>query len=272
MIQFAIPSSNRTDLLAKTTLSLLDTHKIDYDTITIFCPSNQTTIYEAYFPDINVVGVPEKGIGRTRTFIRKYYPVGTKVIQIDDDIKDICSIEPRFHNISLIDYFQECFESMIEESVKFAGFTPYDNEFYMKPGYSLTPKYTGGHLILEIIRDNPIEVHISHFEDYVANALYFLIDKKLMRFNGTYVKTKYSNSNGGIIDYYGGLSERKKIASKIAEKIKYIFKGLLQITHNKTHDVTNLKFKSRYIYNERDKQEIISTYNFNKDTIEEYAI
>lgn len=272
MIQFAIPSSNRTDLLAKTTLSLLDTHNIDYDSITIFCPSNQTTMYEAHFPDVNVVGCPEKGIGRTRTFIRKFYPVGTRVIMIDDDIKDICSIESRFHQSSLIDYFDECFNIMVEESVRFAGFCPYDNEFYMKEGYSLNPKYTGGHLILEIIRENPIEVYINHFEDYVANALYYLMDKKLLRFNGTYVKTKYFNPKGGIIDYYGGLQKRKLVALKLADKIKYIFKGLLQTSHNKTHDVINLKFKSSYRYNESDKQEIISTYNANKETLEEYVI
>lgn len=272
MIQFAIPSSNRCDLLAKKTLALLDTHEIDYDTITIFCPLKQTTMYEAHFPDVNVVGCPERGIGRTRTFIRKYYPVGTRVIMIDDDIKDICSIEERFNEIKLIDYFEECFETMIEESVKFAGFCPYDNEFFMKPGYTLTPKYTGGHLILEIIREKPIEVYINHFEDYVANSLYYLIDRKLLRFNGTYVKTKYFNPNGGIIDYYGGLSERKAMAERLADKLKYIFKGLLTTCLNKTHDVINLKFKSSYKYNVSESEELISTYNLNKETLEEYAL
>lgn len=272
MIQFAIPSSNRCDLLMKTTLALLDKHEIDYENITIFCPKNQLNKYVDFFPDINVVGCPEKGIGRTRTFIRKYYPVGTQIIQIDDDIKDICSIDESFKNKKLLEYFEECFKIMLEEQVKFAGFCPYDNEFFMKPGFSRTPKYTGGHLILEIIRENPIEVYINHFEDYVANALYYLMDRKLIRFNGTYVKTKYFNPNGGIIDYYGGMSERKNVAEKLAEKIRYIFKGLLQTSKNKTHDVMNLKFKSSYNFNEQDRNEIISTYNLNKENLEQHAL
>ena len=269
MIRIAIPSSNRCDLLAKTTFALLDKHEIDYDSITIFCPTKQTTMYEDHFADVNVVGCPEKGIGRTRTFIRQYYPVNTRVIMIDDDIKDICSIDERFYQIKLIDYFEECFKTMIKESVKFAGFCPYDNEFFMKSGYTLTPKYTGGHLILEIIRDKPIEVYINHFEDYVANALYYLMDEKLLRFNGTYVKTKYFNPNGGIIEYYGSTEKRKKIAERLAERISLIFKGLLQTTRNKTHDVINLKFKSSYRLDEKNREEILSTYNFNKKTIEE---
>lgn len=272
MIHFAIPSSNRCDLLLKTTLALLDKHEIDYNQITIFCPIDQVEIYDNHFPDIEVVGVPEKGIGRTRTFIRKYYAVNTKIIQIDDDIKDICSIDDSFHNKTLLEYFNECFKIMLEEKVKFSGFCPYDNEYFMKPGYTTNPKYTGGHLILEIIRENPIDVYINHFEDYVANGLYYLMDQKLLRFNGTYVKTKYFNPKGGIIDYYGSMEERKKIAKKLAEKIRYIFNGLLLTCKNKTHNVVNLKFKSSYNLNEQHTKEILSTYNSNKENLEVYAL
>lgn len=266
MIKIAIPSSNRTDILEKTTMKLLKENDIDH--ITIFCPKEQVDLYNEHFPDVNVVGVPLKGIGATRTFIRNYYPKDTKIIQIDDDIKEICSIDDSFIINTLIDYFSLCFEIMKNEDVKFAGFCPYDNEFYMKPGYTLTPKYTGGHLILEIIREEPIEVYINHFEDYVANSLYYLIDRKLLRFNGTYVKTKYFNPKGGIIDYYGGLNQRKEMADRLADKISLIFKRLLQTKKNKTHDVTNLKFNSHYRFNDNEANEIIDTYNRNKEILE----
>jgi hypothetical protein len=272
MIQFAIPSSNRCELLDDTTLRILRENRIKLNTITIFVPKKQTIMYESAFPDIKIVGCEEIGIGRTRTFIRKYYPVGTKLIMIDDDILGIKSIEDSFWTQPLHQFFNSCFTIMKEEDVKFAGFCPYDNEFYMKEGYSLTPKYTGGHLILEIIRENPIEVYINHFEDYVANALYYLMDGKLLRFNGTYVKTKYFNPKGGIVDYYGSLDKRKQVAEKLAEKIRFIFKGLLLTCHNKTHDVINLKFKSKYRVNDGDTREILDTYKHNAPTLEEYAI
>ena len=153
--------------------------------------------------------------------------------------------------------------------VKFAGFVPYDNEYFMKPGYTLTPKYTGGHLILEVIRPDPIFVSINHFEDFVANALYFLIDKKLLRFNGTYVKTKYFNANGGIIDYYGGRENRKKMATQLANMLTFIFSGLLQTKINKTHDICNLKFKYNFVADDETRNKIISSYMFNKDILEE---
>ena len=266
MIEFAIPSSNRTDILQKTTMKLLKDNSINH--LTIFCPESQVNLYEDVFSDVKVVGVPLLGIGNTRTFIRNYYPVGTKIIQIDDDIKEICSIEDSFKVLTLFEYFSKCFEIMNEENVKFAGFCPYDNEFYMKSGYTLNPKYTGGHLILEIIREDPIDVKINHFEDYVANALYYLMDGKLLRFNGTYVKTKYFNPNGGIIDYYGGLQKRKDMAERLGERISLIFRGLLQTTLNKTHNVTNLKFKSHYRFKQDDANQIIETYQMNKDTLE----
>tara|TARA_R110002126_G_scaffold227884_1_gene372418 strand:- start:500 stop:922 length:423 start_codon:yes stop_codon:yes gene_type:complete len=139
----------------------------------------------------------------------------------------------------------------------------------MKPGYTLTPKYTGGHLILEVIRPDPIFVSINHFEDFVANALYFLIDKKLLRFNGTYVKTKYFNANGGIIDYYGGRENRKKMATQLANMLTFIFSGLLQTKINKTHDICNLKFKYNFVADDETRNKIISSYMFNKDILEE---
>lgn len=268
MINFAIPSSNRIELLESTTLKILNENNINH--ITIFVPESQTSEYESHFPDVTVVGCPEKGIGRTRTFIRQYYPVGTKVIMIDDDILDICSIEERFQNLSLIEYFEECFEVMLYEEVRFAGFCPYDNEYYMKPGYTTTPKYTGGHLILEVIRSDPIKVYINHFEDYVANALYYIMDKKLLRFNGTYVKTKYFNPKGGIIDYYGGLEKRKKMATQLANLLTFIFRGLLNSGHNKTHDIINLKFNFQFKLSEKSRCQMINTYNQNRVNLEDF--
>jgi hypothetical protein len=257
-------------LLKETSLEVLKNGGIENEDIYIFVPMFQLPEYEKEFPDIKIVGVKEKGIGKTRTFIRNYFAVDTRIIMIDDDIREICSIEPDFDSNNLNEYFTKCFEKMDEEKVKFAGFCPYDNEYYMKTGYSLNPKYTGGHLILEYIRENPIVVHINHFEDYVANALYFLLDSKLMRFNGTYVKTKYFNPNGGIIDFYGGLSRRKLIADKLSHKLSVIFQGLIKTSYNKTHQVTNLKLNSHYKISEKSTKAIMDTYKFNMETLESY--
>ena len=60
MIEFAIPSSNRYELLEPTTLKLLNENNIT--NITIFVPESQVTGYENHFPDIKIQGVPVNGI------------------------------------------------------------------------------------------------------------------------------------------------------------------------------------------------------------------
>tara|TARA_R110002072_G_scaffold2515_9_gene21276 strand:- start:2244 stop:2675 length:432 start_codon:yes stop_codon:yes gene_type:complete len=124
---------------------------------------------------------------------------------------------------------------MEKENTKFAGCNPCGNTFFMKEGYSTNLKYTGGHLIAEIIRDKDdrIAVTESHMEDYIANIEYFKKDKKLIRFNDVYVETKYYNPVGGICQQYGGLEERIKDAEKLAKELEVRYAGFAKAHYKK---------------------------------------
>lgn len=239
-----IPSYRRPQIIKDMTLKLLNDNGIRPDLITIFLKDDidlqkYREILNTDGKDIyNFIIADCDGIGLTRTFIRNYYPVGQKVIMIDDDIKDICSSRELFN---IKDFFNEMFNTMKKENVKFSGCCPYANEYYMKLGYSTNLKYTGGHLIAEIIRENPIEVKEKHFEDYVANIEYFKRDKKLLRFNDVYVKTKYYNPNGGIVSTYGSLDKRKDDAHKLAYELSQKYEGYCWPYLKKKFNVYNLK-------------------------------
>jgi len=241
-----IPSYQRDSLLKTTTLQMLKNNDINLKII-LFLKNNSEVLKYNYLKDefdIDLVEVPEEydGIGKTRTFIRQYFTQGQKILMIDDDIIDIKS---KRVNFNLKDFFKEMFETMNKENVKFAGCCPYDNEYYMKEGYSTSLKYTGGHLIAEIIRKDPLKVDISHFEDYVANIEYFIRDKKLLRFNDVYVDTKYFNTEGGIVAHYGGLGNRKEKAKDLALLLEKKYEGYCKSYFKKKFSVYNLKLNSR---------------------------
>ena len=143
---------------------------------------------------------------------------------LDDDLIDI---KQNSNPDNLYNLFNRMFDAMKIENTKFAGAIPCGNTFYMKPSYSTNLKYTGGHLIAEIIRErgDRIDVQESHFEDYITNILYFKKDKKLIRFNDVYVETKYYNPNGGICQFYGSLEERLKDAEKLALELECKYEG-----------------------------------------------
>tara|TARA_R110000796_G_scaffold156778_2_gene273555 strand:- start:4282 stop:5058 length:777 start_codon:yes stop_codon:yes gene_type:complete len=258
MINICIPSLNRPELLKQTTLKLLIDLPTDDFKIYIFL-SEADSRYDGLG---TIVVTNIKGIGKTRTFIRNYFSVGEKIIQLDDDLK---SIKSKRDNFNLINFFYEAFETMGKEDVKFCGCSPYSNEFFMNTIYTTNLKYTGGHLIFEIIRENPINVVIDHFEDYLANILYFIKDKKLLRFNDVYVETKYYNQEGGIVESYGSLKKRKEAAEQLSTKIEEYFPTLATAYKKKKFDVVNIRLKYRSKWTE-DLIQLENNYNENFNT------
>jgi hypothetical protein len=90
----AIPSYQRSQQLREKTLLLLYKHKIPLEKITIFVANEaehhkyQHMLKSTPYDGVKlIVGVP--GMGAVRNFIRSYYPVGTRVFHMDDDLVDI---------------------------------------------------------------------------------------------------------------------------------------------------------------------------------------
>ena len=243
-----IPSYKRINLLRDTTLHLLKNNNISNPIYIFVSNQEEESMYKEAFIEnkyplnISVINTNTNGIGETRTFIRKYFPIGSLIIQIDDDIRDICSTQ---ENFNIKSFFNLAFNTMKKHNLKFGGATPYENEFFMKEGYTIDNlKYTGGHLIFEEIRENPLEVKEKHFEDYIANIEYFMRDNKLLRFNDVFVKTKYYNPNGGIVESYGGLDKRKEDAEKLAKEIEKKYPLHCKAYKKKKYDVWNLRLKT----------------------------
>ena len=227
-IQICIPTHNRPDILKQTTYKLLERDYKDFSSIHCFInDEKQKQQYIDAGINLNFIETKTKGIGACRTFIRNYFPTGTKIIMLDDDLMDIKqkgwvdTEQEQTKSMNLPVLFDYMFSIMKKEDVKFSGCNPCPNEYFMRKGYSQNLRYTGGHLIAEIIRDKNerINVEYNHFEDYVANIEYFIKDKKLIRFNDIYVKTKYFNPVGGIAETYGSLNNRKDITESVANEI-----------------------------------------------------
>ena len=94
----AIPSYKRTETLKEKTLATLKKYKIEPSKIHIFvADKDEEKAYKEALPNGSygkiVVGI--KGIKEIRNFITDYFPIGKKIICMDDDIKEFLEYDEK---------------------------------------------------------------------------------------------------------------------------------------------------------------------------------
>lgn len=97
--------------------------------LTVFVNTSQEkNLYEAALPGIKIVSAECKNLGECESFINHYYPLGTRVLHLDDDIKRIKFLSPH-----VLTYFVErMFELTESQSLTVWGIYPVNqtNMFY----------------------------------------------------------------------------------------------------------------------------------------------
>jgi len=204
----AIPSYKRHSILQEKTLTLLKNNNIPNNLIYIFIVDEDLDIYSTIPTDLYgqlVIGV--KGLINQRNFISNYFTNNTHIISIDDDIKKITFIPGE--EMQLSDLFNLAFDTCIKEDAFIWGLYPMSNPFYQQRNnvYSTHLTFICAALYGYINRPNNkyLECNITsqyqgNKEDVERTILYWLNDKKIIRFNRIGFLTKYFNKGGlGIL-------------------------------------------------------------------------
>lgn len=182
----AIPTYKRYVLK---TIAYIKRQHIPSDMVTIFV-ANQPE-YDAYYAqwgnEYKIV-IGELGIGPQRNFITSYYPVGTYVVSMDDDIRDL-------HNLKGVGFhiwIQECLDWMRESGIGLLGINPTTNVFWRT--MSSAPTFQAGrylavgvfHIYKIDVRIKPLE--FTMVEDYERSIKYLHLDGAVGRYNGIVMK------------------------------------------------------------------------------------
>jgi hypothetical protein len=194
----AIPSYKREHALKTHTLRCLMLSLIPLEQIYIFVANDQEyDNYKTVLPDYQIV-VGEEGLVNQRNFISKYFPIDTKIVSIDDDIQEF--IIKKDNKLQIIDdidhYFTMGFNTLEKENAKLFGFYPVLNKLFMKETITTDFRFIIGSCFGYI--NSHIYLTLSEKDDYQRSILYFLRDKKVVRFNYISMKTKYYKMKGGL--------------------------------------------------------------------------
>lgn len=199
----AIPSYRRQEILIKQTLSTLTKLETDPERIHIFVADNEEKeTYDNLIHGYKIItGI--KGISNQRAFYHSYFPEGTPIISIDDDIAAIMQkiddkIEPTTLTMNQIAALG--FGICERENARMWGINPVANGFFMKDQINVGLRFICANFMGSYAGD-PVyaEEHhpMSSADDHYATLRSYKRYGNVVRIEYLCPKTKYW-ANGGI--------------------------------------------------------------------------
>lgn len=205
--EVAIPSQKRPETLRDKTLTVLKAYRIPSSRITVFVADKEQekiqkeTLKTGTYGKI-VVGIV--GMGAIRNFISDQQPVGTPIVNIDDDIKGFLeqdATKPRKEKPlrSLLAVIKKGFQECEKAGARLWGVQPVANGFFMKPKVSTDLRQIIGSFWGSI---NPgtkeIKITLDDKEDYQRSILFQEADDAVVRLNMIAPVSSQQKEPGGM--------------------------------------------------------------------------
>lgn len=229
MWSIAIPSYNRSDVIASKTLKTLEC--IDRNTITIFVIPEELELYRKTCPGYQIVpGV--KGLVNQRQFIENWYPLDSNILFMDDDVSGLFFVsdeKTRRPIENLAQFITEGFAKMAEVGATIWGIYPVDNTMFSFKSKEISNGLSyivGAFYGQKNTRDINLETG-DGVEDRERSVLRFLRDGRVLRFNRFGMKTKYFAPGGMMSD------ERQKTHQIASETLVQKYPKLLRLKTRK---------------------------------------
>lgn len=215
-IKYVVPSYKRKDVLFNKTLVVLNKYKIDKKDIYVFVANEEqfNEYIEVKNAGYNLI-IGEPGLIQARNFIINYFEEGQKIFSLDDDVKEIETLDADNKLIpidNLKTFAEEAFNTLKQHNFQLGGIYAARNSFFMKKSkpISLDLKYIIGACYF-FINDKELilDPKYSLCEDYFRNISSYIKYNGLIRFNHITIHTKYYTKEGGLADERKGEIEGK---------------------------------------------------------------
>jgi len=218
----AIPTFKRYNEIIKKTLPTLQRGKVPKGKIHVFVANKAEEKLYRDKMDPNTYGkivVGKKGITNQRIFISKYFPVGTNIVSLDDDVEKMQKLKGASFRINkkkktikkqksdnkLVDlkdldkFFKDAFSLLKKEGLNLWGVYPVNNPFFMDNKVTTDLRFIIG-VVHGYINHHDNSLYPSKTlkgkEDYHQSILFYLKDKGILRFNNVSFKTVFLAPGG----------------------------------------------------------------------------
>jgi len=216
----AIPSYKRSNIIQKCSLQFCIQHGVLIHKIHIFVATDDPEV-DAYlairqtYPDIHIHVDGPIGLHHMRNYISRFFPDGTLLLCMDDDIKDMyfmeedLSVENKMSSkrYPLYNLTCEMFQSWIETAfttlmlgnARLFGVYPVRNGYFMKdlPYLTTDLRFCVG-AFWGCVNDRSILINIEEKEDFERTLLYYEKHDSVHRYNHITIRTDYYTTPGGM--------------------------------------------------------------------------
>lgn len=203
-IVLAIPSLERSETLMKCTLRVLT--EITSFPIFVFVSNPHEKIkYESIIPRnlyTEMIVTYTTGLAQKRNFITDFFDEGQMIIQVDDDIEELCFMlektEKKQMSGDVFDNFcKQMFELCIKYKTKLWGIYPLSNSYFMNDFIWVGKFYVVG-AFFGLINDKDVKITNCLQEDKQRSLLFAQKYEKIIRCNFVGIRTKYWKNQGGM--------------------------------------------------------------------------
>jgi hypothetical protein len=236
MWRIVIPSYDKPEILKNNTLNMLRNQNVPSTKIDIFLANlAEKKRYESIIPKdlYNKMIVGKKGLLTQLRFIKHYYPEGSELIRMDDDLKMVFKkkyskksfedgkISRKQYNkiikISLPPFFTKAFELLKKKDLTLWGINKVQNNpYFMTDGYTTDLRFIVGNIYgwindYDKKYDWTLSSPLNYTNEDIEKTLkHYIADGGVLRFND-YGYTMVPNLSEGGIQSDIGLNNRLKL-------------------------------------------------------------
>lgn len=202
----AIPSRGRSDRIADLTLAAIRDAGCPVDNVEVWVRPDQAADYRTALAGTTVTvraEAPEGGLREVRNAIARAYPVGTRLLQMDDDIRRFVSQdEGDKRPPDLVGALRYAWLEAKRQRVGLFGLYPVANPYFMKRRTRLGLTFIDGTIFGYTVTGDPCELlTVDDKEDFERSILFFLRDGAAMRLEWLSFRSRFYTEPGGMQDY-----------------------------------------------------------------------
>ena len=163
--------------------------------------------YEAENPGIEILVSHKKGCMPNRNFLLDYFPAGSKIVMVDDDVEGLFEQRGpgreglvKMNGTEVDALIRKGFEMCEKNGTKLWGVYPTYNHYFMSR--TIVPHgFIVGMWMGIIVSDERFDTNVKFKDDYAFTCQHILRFKKIVRFNYVCVKAQYLTNAGGSANF-----------------------------------------------------------------------